>query len=540
MVNYPLVLGFIIFFVGLTIVITWLTTRSTKSTKDFYTAGGKVPWVQTGIAMIGSYLSAASFLGCPGDISIFGIDRMWLSIGFFGGYMAVLMLIAGPLRNVGSYTIADAIYKRFPDRNIKLIIMITTIIISTFYLVPQLLGAGLLFELIVGWDFLYVTIGMGILMSLYIIFGGMKATLYNQVIQALFLFGTMVFVTILGLIMYFNFDLTKLFQTMAEIIPPAIAGKSGEAAQAVAGAANAADAVAAARAVLPNAPSAMTIGVQTPDLFAQLSTVLALVFGTAGLPHILVMFYTVKDAKAAKRSVTLCIIGLGIFYLCTIFLGFLLMPQVYPQLVEWINAGKAGLAKNMAVLEISGAMGGQWLMAIGAAGAVAAILSTAAGLMITVASTISHDLYKTFINPQATEKQELNIAKVTTLAMSALSVVLAVVLKKENVAWLVTLGFGIAASAIFPAMFTNLWWKRLTKQGLIAGMLTGLTVSVFFIIMLLAGVPSIFGLSTAGGPGLIGVVAAFVVLIVTSYLTKDTGHDVEGFFALAHHEEKNS
>jgi cation/acetate symporter len=290
--------------------------------------------------------------------------------------------------------------------------------------------------------------------------------------------------------------------------------------------------------MLPYAPSAMTIGILTPDIITQMSMVVALIFGTAGLPHILIMFYTVKDAGAARKSVTLCIVALGIFYLCTIFLGFLLMPEVYPQLVAWIGAGKIGLAKNMAVLEISGKLGGEWLMALGAAGSVAAILSTSAGLMITVASTISHDLYKSYINPQATEKQELGIAKITTVVMSAISIFLAVLLKGENVAWLVALAFGIAASAIFPVMLANLWWKRLTRQGAIAGMVTGLVVSMFFIVLLFLGIPSFLGLPTAGGPGVFGVTASFIVLIATSYLTNDRGPDVEGFFAMAHKEDK--
>jgi cation/acetate symporter len=190
----------------------------------------------------------------------------------------------------------------------------------------------------------------------------------------------------------------------------------------------------------------------------------------------------------------------------------------------------------MAVLEISQMVGGPWLMAIGAAGAVAAILSTSAGLMITVASSISHDLYKVYINPKASEKQELNIAKVTTLLMSAIAVVLAVALKKENIAWLVMLAFSIAASAIFPAMLATLWWKRATKQAVIASILTGLAVSVLFIIMLLTGVKNdpLFGLPTAGGPGVFGVTASFLVLLFVSLATKDTGKDAAGFLALAH------
>jgi cation/acetate symporter len=195
----------------------------------------------------------------------------------------------------------------------------------------------------------------------------------------------------------------------------------------------------------------------------------------------------------------------------------------------------------MAVLDISQMVGGPWLMAIGAAGAVAAILSTAAGLMITVASSISHDLYKVYINPAATEKQELGIAKITTLLMSAIAVILAVLLKKENIAWLVMLAFSIAASAIFPAMLATLWWKRATRQGVIASVLTGLAISVVFIFMLLTGVKSdpLFGLPTAGGPGVIGVTGSFLVLIIVSLWTRDTGKDSEAFLALAHKTEED-
>ncbi len=530
----PLVVIFVLVFVAITIIVTWLTTKSARSAADFYVAGNKTPWVQTGIAMIGSYLSAASFLGVAGDISIFGVDRIWLAIGFFGGYMAVLLLIAGPLRNVGSFTVADAIHRRFPVKEIKLFIMIATLIISTFYLVPQILSAGLLFELFVGWDFLPVVIVLGILMSVYIIFGGMKATLINQVIQASFLFGAMVFITILGMLVFVDGSFERLMNIASNIVPPSIAGADPAVAAAVVAAPDSVAAIDIARKMLPDAPGAMTIGVQTPDLISQISMVVALVFGTAGLPHILIMFYTVPSARAAKKSVMLCVVGLGIFYICTIFLGFLLMPEIYQSLVSWISEGKSGFAKNMSVLQGSNIIGGQVLMALAAAGSVAAILSTAAGLMITCASTVSHDLYKVFINKNATEKQELNIAKITTLAMSAISVVLAILLRNENVAWLVTLGFGIAASAIFPVMVTNLWWKRLTRHGAVAGIVSGLVVSTIFVILLLSGVKSFIGLPTAGGPGIFGVSVSFIVLIVVSLATKDTGKDVESFFALAH------
>ncbi len=532
-----IVIGFILFFVVASIIITWWTSRSTKSASDFYVAGKGVPWVQVGIAMVGSYLSAASFLGCAGDIGVFGIDSIWLSIGFFGGYMAVLLLIAGPLRNVGSYTVAGALYRRFPDDRVKLAVMVCTIVISTFYLVPQMLGAGLLFEMLLGWNFVGVTVGLGVLMSIYIIFGGMKSTLYNQVIQAVFLWIAMVVLTVLAYFTVGHGSFSGILDVAYEVVPPMLAGKNPEAVQAIAGL-PADQAITAVRQLMPTADSAMTIGVKTSSTLAMISTVVALVFGTAGLPHILIMFFTVPSARAAKKSVTLCIVALGIFYLCAIILGFLLFPAIYPQLVAWIAQGASGvgLAKNMAVLEISQIVGGPWLMAIGAAGAVAAILSTAAGLMITVASSVSHDLYKVYINRNATEKQELAIAKITTLVMSAIAVGLAVLLKNENIAWLVMLAFGIAASAIFPAMLATLWWIRTTRQAVIASILTGLAVSTFFIVLLFVkGVKYTFlGLPVAGGPGLFGVSASFVVLFIVSLMTKDTGKDPELFLALAH------
>ncbi|MDX9786087.1 MAG: cation acetate symporter [Desulfobacterales bacterium] len=535
--NIPIVIGFILFFVVVSIVITWWTSRSTKSASDFYVAGKGVPWMQVGIAMVGSYLSAASFLGCAGDIGVFGIDSIWLSIGFFGGYMAVLLLIAGPLRNIGAFTVAGALYSRYPDDRIKLVVMLCTVVISTFYLVPQMLGAGLLFELLLHWDFVWVTIGLGVLMSIYIIFGGMKATLYNQVIQALFLWGTMVVLVTMAYFTVGEGSFDRILTTAHQAVPPIIAAKNPAVVEAIKHL-PADQAIATARQMLPAAESAMTIGVKTSSTLAMVSTVIALVFGTAGLPHILIMFFTVPSARAAKKSVALCIVALGIFYLAAIILGFLLFPGIYSKLVSWIAQGPVGvgMAKNMAVLEISHVVGGNWLMAIGAAGAVAAVLSTSAGLMITVASSISQDLYKVYINPKASEKQELAIAKVTTLLMSAVAVSLAVLLKQENIAWLVMLAFGIAASAIFPAMLCTLWWKRTTRQAVIASILTGLGVSVLFIVLLFVKGANytLLGLSVAGGPGLFGVVASFIVLLVVTQITTDTGKDPESFMTLAH------
>ena len=412
-------------------------------------------------------------------------------------------------------------------------------IISTFYLVPQLVAAGKLFEMIIGWKFLAVIISVGILISIYIIFGGMKATIYNQVIQATFLWIAMIAIVVFGVVLFFGGDFGEVFKQAENIVVPNFAGLNKDAVAAVLGK-ESHEAIAAVNSLLANVPNkAMTIGLQTPDIISQLSTVLALLFGTAGLPHILIMFYTVPSAKAAKKSVMLTIFALGIFYLASIVLGFMCMNLVYPDLLGWIGNGEMGKAVNMVVLKISEKVGGQFLMAISAAGAVAAVLSTAAGLMITVSSTISHDLYKTFINSNATEKQELSIAKITTVAMSTIAIILALVLQNQNVAWLIALAFGISSSAIFPTMISLLWWKRFTRQAALASMITGLVVSLIFIILLLSGVKSFIGFSTLGGPGLFGITLSSVVLIVVTFLTKDTGKDVEEFFAVAHKEEKH-
>jgi cation/acetate symporter len=352
----------------------------------------------------------------------------------------------------------------------------------------------------------------------------------------------MVVLVILAYFMLGEGSFYKIIETAKATVPPLLAGKTPSVVAAIKDL-PADEAIAVARQMMPDASSTMTIGVKSSSTMAMVSTVVALVFGTAGLPHILIMFFTVPSARAAKKSVALCIVNLGIFYICAIVLGFLLFPGIYPKLVTWISQGPlgVGMAKNMAVLEMCYKVGGSWLMAIGAAGAVAAVLSTSAGLMITVASSISHDLYKVYINPNASEKQELNIAKITTVVMSTAAVTLAVMLKGENIAWLVMLAFGIAASAIFPAMCATLWWKRTTRQAIIASILTGLSVSVLFIVLLFtkgAGF-KLFGLPVGGGPGLFGVLSAGCVLLLVTLLTSDTGKDPEGFLALAHQPDKD-
>ncbi len=536
MIANPIVLILVVLSVVVTIFVAYYSRRWMTSTAEFYVAGRKISWMQNGIALVGDYLSAASFLGVAGAIALAGIDRIWIGIGFFGGYMAVLMMIAGPLRNVGTYTVADALYKRFKWAPIKIAVMLSTIVISVFYLVPQILGAGILFELVLGWDFKVVTIAAGVLMGAYIVLGGMRATTYNQIIQGILLWGVMVFVVVLVLFVVFDGSFVKLFDIMSMTVPPDVAAKAGEKVKAATQLESLA-AIQSVRGALPEAPSAMSPGILTPTVIAQLSTVLALVFGTAGLPHILIRFYTVPTAADAKKSVAVVLMAIGLFYIAAIFMGFMSMYLLYPQLLDWILAKKVGLATNMPVLLTSKLMGGDFLMGIAAAGAVAAMLSTAAGLLIATSSSITRDLYASFINKNASEKDEIRIARITTATMSVIAIMIALVLRGENVAWLVTLAFGMAASALFPALACTLWWKRFTRQAAVAGIVTGLTVASLFIILHLSGVKSFLGLTVVGSPGIYSITASFLAILIVTTFTKDSG-DVDNFFALAHAEEK--
>lgn len=548
----------VIAFVLLTLGIAWYSRRWTRTTVEFYVAGSKITWLANGLALVGDYLSAASFLGVAGGIAIFGIDRFWDALGYFSGYLVVLLLIAGPLRNVGKYTVADVLDFRYSSNTLRVVIMVATLFISTFYLIPQMLGAGVLFQTLLGLPYVLTTVLVGGVIVLYVVLGGMRGTTYNQILMGVLLWFVMLFILILVSAFYFHGSPGVILDAAKKMVPPGVVSENAEVTSDITGIpdfSNQEDAlekvgnikiskegsdkaVETAARELPDSGKSLAPGSFSKDLPNALAFAIGIIFGTAGLPHILIRFYTVPDAKAAKRSVVTCLVGVGTFYIFASFVGLAAMYLLYPKLVGWLASGPAGagLAKNMPVPLLGELVGGEFMLGIAAAGAMSAMLSTCVGLLIAGSTSVAYDLYKNILHPEATERSQIAVAKITALVMGIIAIFLAIVLKGANVSFLVTLAFGIAASCLFPVLFLSLWWKKLTRQGAIWGIATGLVVSAVFVTGQLMGAKAILGLPVLVNPGLYGIPATFIVAMLISFGTQDVG-EVEKFMSIAHSEE---
>ncbi|MEG6615446.1 cation acetate symporter [Peptococcaceae bacterium 1198_IL3148] len=491
----------------LTISVAWYSRRWTRTTADFYVAGGKISWLANGLALLGDYLSAASFLGVAGAIAIFGIDRFWDGIGYFAGYMTVLFVVASALRNTGKFTVTDVLMARFNCRYIRVISAITTLIICTFYLVPQIIGAGGLFHLLLGWDYLFTMMVVGVLMALYVVLGGMRGTTYNQIIQGTMLWLVMMVIFILITIQHFDGNPLNIILQAQQTVPPQVSQQAGI--------------------------TALTPGVFSHDLINQLSFVLALFLGVAGLPHILTRLYTVPSAEDARKSLVLTLSGLAIFYVATCMVGLAAMIMLYPTLVGYLANGNTGLATNMVVPMLSQVVGGEFLMGLAAAGAMSAMLSTAAGLMISATTCLAHDLYAGIINPKANQEKQLRFAKTGSAMLSLIAIMLAVILRDQGISFLVVIAFGIGASTFAPVLILTIWWKDFTREGAIAAMCTGLFISLIFTGASFLEIPYLFNVPVLVNPALYSVVGAFLSAFTVSYLTQDKGV-VQEFMSLAH------
>jgi cation/acetate symporter len=514
--------------------------RWTKSTAEFYVAGGQIPWKLNGVAMFSNYASGASFLGVAGAIALFGIDNWWLALGFFAAWVVVVLILASPLRRSGKYTVGDALRERFSGPEIRLLTIIAGLTIGVLYLVPQLVGAGHLFNLLIpGLDYIFWVAIAGGLTAVIVVMGGMRGTSYNQAFQGIIIFGAMILLLVLAVVMYFNWNPLSILTESDMVVTPTQVVDAG-AAEEILGAypadSNAEDAIAASRMskeILPDEPSALTPGVNVKDIANQLSLVLGLFLGVVGLPHVLIRLYTVKDAVAARKSTELTIVSLAIFYTMTLFVGLAAMMLLYPLLVELLNNGDIGKATNTAVAELGDLLGGQVLFGIVLAGAMAAILSSAVGLLIQMTTTVAHDGYTVLLRPESSEEQRVFVARMAGIVLTVIAVILSIMLKEENVAQLVGMTFGIAASTFAPVLLMTVWWTRYTKQGVIWTFIVGLIVSLTFSFAKYAGVDSILGLPVLVNPALYGVPAAFGAGIIVSYLTKDVGA-VDHFMRLAH------
>lgn len=429
-----------------TLLITFWASKKTTSASDFYTAGGGLTGWQNGLAIAGDYMSAASFLGIAGMIALSGFDGFFYSIGFLVAYLVVLFLVAEPLRNLGKYTFADMIAVRFNAKRIRGFAAFNTIAISIFYMIAQLVGAGALIKLLLGIDFTTSVIIVGILMTVYVIFGGMHATSWVQIVKAFLLMGGTFIISIMVLYK-FGFSITDMFEQM--------------------------------RTATPLNENFLNPGVKYKDGLDTLSLTMGLVLGTAGLPHILVRFFTVKDAKTARSSVVYATWVIGIFYVMTIFLGF--GAAAFVGNANIIAQDKAG---NMAAPLLAQALGGDLMFAFISAVAFATILAVVAGLVLTAATAFSHDFYNQILRKgQATEKQQVNMARYASIAISILSILLALVAQNLNVAFLVSLAFAVAASANLPVILYTIYWKRFNTNGAIWAMVVGLATSIGLVLI---------------------------------------------------------
>lgn len=531
----PIALIIVVASVLLTMYISLASRSHGRTAAAFYVADGKISWRLNGAAMLGDFCSAASFLGISGAVALVGIDGWWIGLGFFGAWIVVLLAISGPLKRTGKYTMGDVLTARFGQekQGTRIIATISTLVLCTLYLVPQMVGAGHLFELLLGWDYLPTVLVTGSLMAIYVIVGGMRGTTYNQAIQGVLLFGVMIVMLVWVSISHFGGNPLAIFDKSQEMVPPMVV--SEDIAAEVAGTVDPdpATVVSDVRAAMPEAASALTPGVELPDLANQASLVLGLFLGVLGLPHILIRFYTVKDAHAARKSAELTIWGLAAFYAAVLMVGLAAMFILYPALIELLAEGQRGKATNMAVPMLGQYLGGELLLGLIAAGALAAMLSTSAGLLISATTSLSHDLYASLLRPNSTDREQLMFAKIGAGVLALVSILLSLWLRDQNVGVLVAMCFGIAASTFAPALVFAVWWTRLTRQGVVAGMTIGLVSSLAFTFAQFFGVPYLLGLPVLVNPALYSVPIAVLTTIVVSLATKDTGKTDE-FLATAH------
>ncbi len=477
-----------------TLVITYFASKKTNNASDFYTAGGGLTGWQNGLAIAGDYMSAASFLGIAGTIALAGFDGFFYSIGFLVAYLVVLYLVAEPLRNLGKYTFADMIAVRFNAKKIRGFAAFNTITISTFYMIAQLVGAGGLIKLLLGIEYTTSVLIVGVLMTVYVIFGGMTATSWVQIIKAVLL---MIGTFIISVIVFakFNFNIGDMFDQM--------------------------------KTATPLKETFLDPGVKYKVGLDTLSLTLGLVLGTAGLPHILVRFFTVRDAKTARSSVVYATWIIGIFYVMTIFLGF--GAAAFVGNASIVAADPAG---NMAAPLLAEALGDNMLFAFVSAVAFATILAVVAGLVLTAAAAFSHDFYNEILRGgKATEKEQVNMARYASIGVSVLSIILALFAQSMNVAFLVSLAFAVAASANLPVIIYTIYWKRFNTNGAIWAMVVGLVTSIGLVVIgpnvfnpevgkaIFVGEP-LYPFST---PGIISIPLGFIAGIIGTLVSSKTG-----------------
>ncbi|KAF0150355.1 MAG: solute:Na+ symporter SSS family [Ignavibacteria bacterium] len=473
-------------FVGITLAITYWAAKKTKTTSEFYAADRSISGFQNGLALAGDYMSAASFLGIAGMVALKGYDGLIYSIGFLVGWPLVMFLIAEPLRNLGKFTFADVVAFRLQQKPVRIASSFGSLMTIVFYLIAQMVGAGALITVLFGLPYEVAVIIVGIVMVSYVLFGGMLATTWVQIIKAILLLGGATILVVMTL-SHFDMNPIKLINAAAQKYSAAVLSPGG---------------------FVTNPWDAISLGI-------------ALILGTAGLPHILMRFFTVPDAKQARKSVFIATGFIGYFYILTFAIGFGAMVLVGQDLISSFDKGG-----NMAALLLAESVGGNLFIGFIAAVAFATILAVVAGLTLSGASTLSHDLYVNVIKKgKSDEKGEVKVARISTLVIGVLAIVLGLVFKGQNVAFMVGLAFAIAASANFPSLILSILWKKFTTKGAVASIVTGAGLAIILIFLsptvwveIFHNPEAIFPLKN---PALISMTASFIVGIVVSLISPE-------------------
>ncbi len=442
-------------FVGATLWITKWAASKTKSAADFYTAGGGITGFQNGLAIAGDYMSAASFLGISGLVFASGFDGLIFSIGWLVGWPVITFLMAERLRNLGKFTFADVASYRFAQTPLRSFAATGTLVVVAFYLIAQMVGAGQLIKVLFGLDYIYAVMLVGVIMMMYVLFGGMTATTWVQIIKAVMLLIGATFMAVMVLFQ-FGFSPEALFSKAVEVHAKH-------------------DAIMGPGALINDPISAISVG-------------MALMFGTAGLPHILMRFFTVPNAKEARKSVAWATTWIGYFYILTFIIGFgavvLLTQDPAAYYVDGDIAKGLKGGGNMAAVHLANAVGGNMFLGFISAVAFATILAVVAGLTLSGASAVSHDLYASvWRHGNVDSATELRVSKITTVILGIVAVLLGIIFEKQNVAFMVMLAFTVACSANFPVLFMSVLWKDCTTKGAVAGGSVGLVLSVALTIM---------------------------------------------------------
>ncbi|MCE9884765.1 cation/acetate symporter ActP [Obesumbacterium proteus] len=448
--NIQAIIMFVIF-VGATLYITYWASKRTRSRKDYYTAGGNITGLQNGLAMAGDFMSAASFLGISALVYTSGYDGLIYSLGFLVGWPIMLFLVAERLRNLGRYTFADVASYRLKQKPIRTLSACGSLVVVALYLIAQMVGAGKLIELLFGLNYHVAVVLVGVLMVMYVLFGGMLATTWVQIIKAVLLLAGASFMAIM-VMKSVGFSFNTLFNQAME--------------------------------VNPKGPAIMRPGGLVSDPISALSLGLALMFGTAGLPHILMRFFTVSDAKEARKSVFYATGFMGYFYFLTFIIGFGAIVLVGSNPAFKDAAGALIGGTNMAAVHLADAVGGSFFLGFISAVAFATILAVVAGLTLAGASAVSHDLYaNVFKQGKATERDELKVSKITVLVLGLVAIGLGILFENQNIAFMVGLAFSIAASCNFPILILSMYWSKLTTRGAMVGGWLGLLTAVILMIL---------------------------------------------------------